>query len=940
MDINELESFKLSDAVKFHNKLNPKLWTGTRLDPEVREQLIEIADDFISTLGIHDLAVKDITVSGSNAAYSYTPHSDLDLHIVVDIKKLANDEIYRELFNAKKTLYNDMNDITVHGVPVELYVQDSNEPVVSLGEYSVLHDKWIHVPKKSRANFDEVATKAKFENLAELVDLALKTADIDRVAKVIDTIKRYRKAGLAKGGEFSPENLAFKAIRTQGGIDALYDLRNKLHGQNLSIEEAVESKDDAINLINKLKNTSGRPPEEAEAFNAKVDELMQKYDISPEEVGMSNPVDPLQAKIAAAAYERQQAAAMLKNEWDKFIRGIFTEDNPPPENARKTQIAGTLPTYKKAAELLKRTGAKGRGLDFGAGLGLGTSELGPDADSYEPYPGEGFQPKFVDVTKIPDNSYHRIVSLNVLNVVPNAGDERIRDSIVRNIGRVLAPGGVAIITTRGRDVLTIKGTPGEEPMSMISQIGTYQKGFTSTELKEYVQSILGSNFDVFKIKLGPAGVMIKKKDTESLTEEDEYPVYTTKQQVIDHFVRAARRLGKSIVQAARQGAMAWERGWRGPKPKEPKNSGSNNNQNVRLPYVDETTGVSPIQKPEFRVIVQQDRKEHPTKFELLVEMYVDNVFVGRFKFLRHEVNRHNPKEVNKPILKMSISNVVILSDSLKGTGLGKLLLLKTIDAVQQHGYIFSQDNFQVSPAQLRVYKSLARDGYIQQIEDPNTDYLIPTHPTANIRKCWKITPAGQHWLNSTSTTNKTQIGVTEASIILSTDPDNFGATVDDTNLKKLPVVMLPLKKLVHFEPLSKMETPEAKKWVKRLMSKIEKGRKIKPILVREWENGYQVIDGHHRFQAYKLLNKPEIPAQIVPDDEIEIVSEASGYIPSAKEKNDPRFKTALTVDVGPDAIRKNAKAFGFKTSRAGIPPQARADGKIAENYYNIIKKGK
>jgi hypothetical protein len=48
--------------------------------------------------------------------------------------------------------------------------------------------------------------------------------------------------------------------------------------------------------------------------------------------------------------------------------------------------------------------------------------------------------------------------------------------------------------------------------------------------------------------------------------------------------------------------------------------------------------------------------------------------------------------------------------------------------------------------------------------------------------------------------------------------------------------------------------------------------------------------------------------------------EASGYIPSEKEKNDPRFKTALTVDVKPDSIKKNAKAFGSKISRAGIPP--------------------
>jgi hypothetical protein len=58
------------------------------------------------------------------------------------------------------------------------------------------------------------------------------------------------------------------------------------------------------------------------------------------------------------------------------------------------------------------------------------------------------------------------------------------------------------------------------------------------------------------------------------------------------------------------------------------------------------------------------------------------------------------------------------------------------------------------------------------------------------------------------------------------------------------------------------------------------------------------------------------------------ISEASGYIPSEKEKNDPRFKTALTVDVHPDSIKKNAKAFGWLTSRAGIPPTAKANGKV------------
>jgi len=58
------------------------------------------------------------------------------------------------------------------------------------------------------------------------------------------------------------------------------------------------------------------------------------------------------------------------------------------------------------------------------------------------------------------------------------------------------------------------------------------------------------------------------------------------------------------------------------------------------------------------------------------------------------------------------------------------------------------------------------------------------------------------------------------------------------------------------------------------------------------------------------------------------VTEASGYIPSEKQKRDPRFKTALTVDVHPDSIQKNARAFNSKISRAGIPPIANPNGKF------------
>ena len=62
----------------------------------------------------------------------------------------------------------------------------------------------------------------------------------------------------------------------------------------------------------------------------------------------------------------------------------------------------------------------------------------------------------------------------------------------------------------------------------------------------------------------------------------------------------------------------------------------------------------------------------------------------------------------------------------------------------------------------------------------------------------------------------------------------------------------------------------------------------------------------------------------------EIISEASGYIPSEKEKNDPRYSMALTVDVRPNSIKKNAKAFGFKISRAGIPPTLNPSGEMCQ----------
>ena len=257
MNLKELNSFKLSDAVTFHDKLNPKLWNSAKLRPEVKDQLIKIAEDFLTELGVHDLDVKDITISGSNAAYSYTKYSDLDLHILVDMGNLPVDEVYKELFNAKKTIYNDSHDIKIHTIPVELYIQDSRQPVVSLGEYSVMNDEWIRIPTKRRSDFDQTVTKSKYEKLLSLIEMALKSRKYSKIKHIIDTIKRYRQTGLDKGGEFGPENLAYKMLRSQGYITKLYDLRDKLHSEILTVETMYQNIDEGFDQPYPIKWEKG-----------------------------------------------------------------------------------------------------------------------------------------------------------------------------------------------------------------------------------------------------------------------------------------------------------------------------------------------------------------------------------------------------------------------------------------------------------------------------------------------------------------------------------------------------------------------------------------------------------------------------------------------------------------------------------------------------------
>jgi len=242
MNLHELDSYNLADAVKFHNRLNPRLWDKSEhLLPEVHNKLLEIAADFQEFLGVPDLDVVDITVSGSNAAYSYTPHSDIDLHLVVRMPE-QNSEVFQELFNAKKYQYNDEHDIRIGGADVELYVQPVDQKHHSLGIYSVKNNDWVQVPRRRRIELDDQCVAHKTEDLAARIDQTVASGSKETMQRLWDKIKTMRQTGLEQAGEFGCDNLVFKMLRRSGHIERLKQAKTHAHDRELSITEKKKRK--------------------------------------------------------------------------------------------------------------------------------------------------------------------------------------------------------------------------------------------------------------------------------------------------------------------------------------------------------------------------------------------------------------------------------------------------------------------------------------------------------------------------------------------------------------------------------------------------------------------------------------------------------------------------------------------------------------------------
>ena len=107
-------------------------------------------------------------------------------------------------------------------------------------------------------------------------------------------------------------------------------------------------------------------------------------------------------------------------------------------------------------------------------------------------------------------------------------------------------------------------------------------------------------------------------------------------------------------------------------------------------------------------------------------------------------------------------------------------------------------------------------------------------------------------------------------VTIHTNPYYRGATIYPGVKSSLPTTQLPFDSLRMWESDKTLRTKAVRDWVKtNLIPTLRDRGRLKPMLVWKRGNQYYVIDGNHRYLAYKAAGfHGPVPVRVVPDDMI------------------------------------------------------------------------
>jgi hypothetical protein len=245
MELDNLVAESIDGEVfKFSENLNNEIWgEDENIKPEIKKKLLTILLEYIKFLKLpKGVKIKDITITGSLAGYNYGKYSDLDVHIIIDYDAIStNHDFVGEYMRNKKTLWAEHNEITVYGYPLEIYAQDAAEYLEAPSpQYSLIKGMWLKRMDKDKPEVDKTTVIKKAKEIAHTIDKLennhFYTDVLSKIEALSSKIKTMRKDGLSGDGEFSTENLIFKALRNGGYLEKMNKIKQKAQSKEFSVK--------------------------------------------------------------------------------------------------------------------------------------------------------------------------------------------------------------------------------------------------------------------------------------------------------------------------------------------------------------------------------------------------------------------------------------------------------------------------------------------------------------------------------------------------------------------------------------------------------------------------------------------------------------------------------------------------------------------------------
>lgn len=249
--LNEVEASDISlKSFEIQDELNPKFWINNKLNSRIRLKLLDLADEFIDTLAVDWVKPEDIVLTGSIANYNWSKYSDVDVHILIDYKKVwKKTEFVQDYFDSKKELWTqEHGELRIYGFPVEMYVEDTNADNPSSGVYSLNENKWIKEPNDFQdAELNENYIKrisAKIMTAIDNIEDKIKEekdnhkleTSSEKLKKLFDKLHKQRQESLDKHGEMGTYNIIWKVLRRSGYLDKIWDIINNVYNKVNSIK--------------------------------------------------------------------------------------------------------------------------------------------------------------------------------------------------------------------------------------------------------------------------------------------------------------------------------------------------------------------------------------------------------------------------------------------------------------------------------------------------------------------------------------------------------------------------------------------------------------------------------------------------------------------------------------------------------------------------------